>query len=103
MEEDIVRKQEVEDLLGFTITDEQLSEALMYARKKQRFGYEREHNPVMLQHWYLVKLTEECVRSFAFSRFTMELCELRRNMEKEHPVNDQSAHTNNHIVAVPAL
>lgn len=103
MEEDIVRKEEVEELLGTEITDSQFKEALGYAKRKQRYSYEREHRPVVLQHWYLVKLTEECVRSFAFSRFTMELCEFHRNMEKEHPVNDQSAPTNNHIVAVPAL
>lgn len=58
---------------------------------------------IVLQHWYLVKLTEEYVRSLAFSKFTMDLCRTLQDMEKEHPIINQSAPTNNHIVAVPAL
>ena len=56
----------------------------------------------MLEHWYLVKLTEEYVRSLAFSKFTMDLCRALRDMEKEHSASCQSAPTDNHIVAVPA-
>ena len=85
---EIVEKREVEELLGCEITDEQFEEALKYARHK---------------HWYLVKLTEEYVRSLAFSKFTMDLCRTLQDMEKEHPIINQSAPTNNHIVAVPAL
>ena len=54
-------------------------------------------------YWYLVKLTEEYVRSLAFSKFTMDLCRTLRDMEKEHSIRNQSAPTDNHIVAVPAL
>lgn len=96
---EIVEKKEVEELLGCEITDEQFEEALKYARHKQEYIYQREHRLVVLQHWYLVMLTEEYVRSLAFSKFTMDLC----SMEKEHPIINQSAPTNNHIVAVPAL
>ena len=56
-----------------------------------------------MQHWYLVKLTEEYVRSLAFSKFTMDLCRTLRDMEKEHPITDRSAPTDIHIVAVPVL
>lgn len=97
------RKREVEELLGCEITDEQFEEALKYARHKQEYIYQRERRQVVLQHWYLVKLTEEYVRSLAFSKFTMDLCRTLQDMEKEHPIINQSAPTNNHIVAVPAL
>ncbi len=66
-----------------------------------RYAY-LERRPVVLEHWYLVKLTEEYVRSLAFSKFTMDLCRTLRDMEKEHSANCQSAPTDNHIVAVPA-
>ncbi len=39
---------------------------MKYARHKQEYIYQREHRQVVLQHWYLVKLTEEYVRSLAF-------------------------------------
>nr|WP_300807986.1 hypothetical protein [uncultured Acetatifactor sp.] len=102
MQKQDVKKQEVEELLGFAITDEQLREALECARRKQEYIYQRERRPVVLQHWYLVKLTEEYVRSLAFSKFTMDLCRALRDMEKEHSASCQSAPTDNHIVAVPA-
>lgn len=98
-----VKREEVEEFLGCEITDEQFNQALEYAKRKQKYIYEREHRAVILQHWYLVKLTEEYVRSLAFSKFTMDLCRTLRAMEKEHSVKDQSAPTDNHIVAVPAL
>lgn len=97
------RKKEVEELLGCEITDEQFEEALKYARHKQEYIYQRERRQVVLQHWYLVKLTEEYARSLAFSKFTMDLCRTLRDMEKEHSIRNQSAPTDNHIVAVPAL
>lgn len=99
----IVKKGEVEKLLGCMITDEQFNKALGYARKKQEYIYNRDHRAVVLQRWYLVKLTEEYVRSLALSKFTMDLCSTLRDMEKEHSVKNQSAPTDNHIVTVPAL
>lgn len=98
-----VRKEEVQELLGFEITDEQFEEALEYAQRKQRHIYDREARPVTLQHWYLVKLTEEYVRSLAFSRYTLDLCRTKRNMEKEHSANARAPHVVNHIVTVSAL
>lgn len=83
---EVVKKEEVEELLGCVITDEQFDKALEYARRKQEYIYNREHRAVVLQHWYLVKLTEEYVRSLAFSKFTMDLCSALRDMEKEHSV-----------------
>ena len=68
---EIVEKREVEELLGCEITDEQFEQALKYARHKQEYIYQREQREVVLQHWYLVKLTEVYVRSLAFSKFTM--------------------------------
>lgn len=100
---EVVKKGEVEELLGCMITDEPFNEALKYARRKQRYIYEREHRTVVLQHWYFAKLTEEYVGSLAFSKFTMDLCSALRDMEKEHSVKNQSAPTDNHIVAVSAL
>ena len=98
-----VNKSEVEKLLGYQITDSQLEEALVYAKRKQEYLYRREQRAVVMQHWYLVKLTEEYVRSLAFSRFTMDLCRTLRDMEKEHLFNELGAPTDNHILADSAL
>ena len=100
---EIVEKKEVEELLGCEITDEQFEEAFKYDRQNQEYIYQRERRQVVLQHRYLEKLTEEYVRSLAFSKFTMDLCRTLRDMEKEHSIRNQSAPTDNHIVAVPAL
>lgn len=97
-----VRKEEIEELLGCEITNEQFQEALKYAVHKQNYTYQLEQDQRILQHWYLVKLTEEYVRNLAFSKFTMDLCRTLRNMEKEHSVKNQSALTHNHIVTETA-
>lgn len=98
---EVVKKREVEELLGCMITDGQFNEALGYARKKQEYIYNRDHQAVVLQHWYLVKLTEEYVRSLALSEFTMDLCSTLHNMGKEHSVKNQSAPTDKNIITVP--
>lgn len=97
-----VKKAEVEKLLGSGITDSMFDEALSYARKKQEYIYQNDGREVVLQHWYLVKLTEEYVRNLVFSKFTMELCMELHNMEKEHLKNRHSTLINSHIVAVPS-
>lgn len=96
-------KQEVEDLLGFNITDCQFKEALEYAKKKQEYIYKQEPRQVVMQQWYLVKLTEEYVRSLVLSKFTMDLCRKLSNMEKEHLEQNGGTPTSNHIVTVSAL
>lgn len=85
-----VKKAEVEELLGTSITDNMFDEALGYAKRKQEYIYQRDGREVVLEHWYLVKLTEEYVRSLAFSQFTMDLCMELYNMEKEHLENRYS-------------
>lgn len=102
MGQEQVERAEVEGLLGYGISDDRFQEALAFARRKQEYIYSREPRPAVLQHWYLVKLTEEYARSLAFSEFTMELCGILRDMEKEHSVKNQSALTDNHIVTVSA-
>lgn len=97
-----VIKMQVEELLEYRITDVQFTEAMKLAEQKQKCIYQQENRESVLQHWYLVKLTEEYVRSLAFSKFTMDLCRALRDMEKEHSASCQSAPTDNHIVAVPA-
>ena len=82
-----VRKAEVQEILGFSITDEQFEEALACAHRKQQYIYDCEARAATLQHGYLVKLTEECVRSLAFSHYTLDLCRIIHNMEKEHPAD----------------
>ena len=81
MSED-VKKEDVEELLGIKITDGQFEEALTYARRKQEHIYRQENRLVVLQSWYLAKLTEEYVRSLALSRFTAQLCEALREEEQ---------------------
>lgn len=97
-----VKKKEVEYLLGCRITDEQFEEALMHARRKQRYIFQRDRHPGVLQKRYLAMLVSECIKSCVLSRFTMEVCRESRNMEKEHSTKSQSAQTVNHIVSVPA-
>lgn len=98
-----VKKGEVQELLGFDISDTQFEEALEYAQRKQQYIYNCEKRPEVLQDWYLTQLIAECVRSISFSQLTMDLCRTLRDMEKEHSTISQSAHTDNHIVAVSAL
>lgn len=98
-----VNKKEVEDLLGCEISEELFTEALAYAKKKQASSYDREQRQVIKEHWYLVKLTEECARALAFARFTQELCEVLNSIEKERQVKDRSTPTNNYIVPQPAV
>ncbi len=83
----LVEKAEVEELLGTKITDEQFSEALAFARKKQKYIYQQEKRTIVLQHWYLVKLTEEYVRNLSFSKFTTDLCRILHDMEREYSIN----------------
>ncbi len=93
-----MKKKEIEELLEVKIQDELFQEALGYAERKQRYIYSQNHDPVVMQHWYLVMLTGEYVRSIAFSKFTMDLCRTLNNMEKEHSAKSQSAQSNIHIV-----
>ncbi len=74
-------KEEVEALLRYEITDKEFQEALQYAKHMQEYIYEQEHRPVVLQNWYLVKLTEEYVRILNFSKYTKNLCKTLRNVE----------------------
>ncbi|MCM1179951.1 MAG: hypothetical protein NC347_06825 [Clostridium sp.] len=98
-----MEKREVEELLGYSISDSQFEEALKCAERKQKYIYEREKRSVVLQHWYLVKLTEEYVRSLAFSKFTVDLCRELGNMEKEHLTHCvKGAPSATHIVSAPA-
>lgn len=99
---DVVKKEEVEELLKRKIADSQFLKALRRAEHKRDCVYQKSKNPAVLQHWYLVKLTEECVRSLALSRFTIDLCRNLRNMEKERPAGSVGAKTRNHIVNVSA-
>ena len=98
-----VSKGEVEELLKCGITDGQFREALKYARRKQEYIYQQEKREVVLQHWYLVKLTEEYVRSLALSKSTTDLCIAVNDMEKEHPFKEQGTPQTNHIVAVSTV
>ena len=98
-----VKKEEVEELLGYRITKSRFQEALKLAKNKQEYIYRQEKRPVILQQWYLLKLTEEYIRSLAFSEKTADLCRMLRNMEKEHPTNSQGAPTSTHIITGSAL
>ena len=95
-----VTKSDVEGILRCKIDDGLFQRALKEARQKQKYIYSVEHRTVVLQHWYLVKLTEEYVRILDFAERTKDLCEMR-NMEKEHSTNSQSAQSDNHIITDP--
>ena len=91
-----VSKRAVMELLKCEITDEQFEEALEYAKEKQNYIFLQEGRLVILEDWYLIKLTEEYVISLAFSRYTMELCRALNNMEKEHQAHKNLGAPNNH-------
>ena len=59
-----VRKEEVEEQLGYKITDKLFEEALNLAEHKQKYIYEQEQRAVVLQH----------------------LCRTLCDMEKGHPI-----------------
>ena len=94
-----VTKEEVEDLLKLEISDDLFKQSLRYAEKKQNYIYSQNPRAIVLEHWYLTRLTMEYARSLAFSHFTMDLCEMLSDMEKEHSVKDQSTPSSTHIVA----
>ncbi|RKI90471.1 hypothetical protein D7V94_13670 [Parablautia intestinalis] len=97
-----MEKKEVEELLKMEIPDSLFQRVLGYAERKQRYIYNQTQEQTVMQNWYLVKLAEEYVRSFAFSEFTMCVCRELKGMEKEHSAKSQSAPRNIHIVACPA-
>lgn len=100
---EVVRKKEVEELLGCKITEERFQKALEYATHKQAYIYKTEKRPIVLSHWYLVMLTEEYVRNLAFEEFTLDLCGTLADMEKEHSTKKSEHSTDIHIVTVSAL
>lgn len=63
MQQPDVEKREVEELLGAEISEDLFRKALEYAKRKQAYIFSREKRSVVMEHWYLVKLTEECARS----------------------------------------
>lgn len=83
-----MEKKDVEELLKCSISDEMYREALESARRKQRYIFSQEHRAVVLQDWYLLQLTKEAVISLTFQKFTRDLCETLRNMEKERQINN---------------
>lgn len=86
-------KREVELILQTNIPDAYYEKALIYAKRKQKYIYKMEKRPVVMQPWYLAQLTAEYVQSLVFSKFTMDLCEELRNMEKSVPSEDRNAPT----------
>lgn len=86
-------KREVELILQTDIPDAYYEKALIYAKRKQKYIYKMEKRPVVMQSWYLAQLTAEYVRSLVFSKFTMDLCEELRNMEKSVPSEDRNTPT----------
>ncbi len=81
---DRISKKELETALGSNITDSMFNEVSGYARKKQEYIYQHGGSKVVLEHWYLVKLAEEYARNLAFSKFTINLCEVIYNTGKEY-------------------
>lgn len=96
-------KADVEEMLGYDITEEQFEQALECALRKQARIRERTGRPVVLLRWYLVKLTAEYITAFALSKITVELYRNVDNMEKEHLIKDRGALPNNHIVNASTL
>lgn len=67
-------KQEMEQQIGCEIPEELYQQAITYAKDKQAYIYARENRAVVLEEWYLTKLTEEYVRSLALVKLTTILC-----------------------------
>lgn len=67
-------KREIEELLGTMVTEEQYQEALECAKNKQAYIFAATGRTVVLQSWYLLRLTEEYIRNLAFSQYTEKVC-----------------------------
>ncbi len=83
--QDKIKKEEVEELLGYCITESQFLEALEYAKRKQEYIYKTTQRKVVLKQWYLIRLTMEYVRNLEFSRMTITLCQELDHMKREYP------------------
>lgn len=83
--QDKMKKEEIEELLGYHITESQFLEALKYAKRKQEYIYKTTQRKVVLKQWYLIRLTMEYVKNLEFSRMTMQLCQELDHMKKEYP------------------
>lgn len=86
-----ISKKEVEALLKNEIEDSLFAQALSYAKLKQKYIFSIDQRLVVMQNWYLIQLTAEYTVSLSFSHFTMDVCKMLHNMEKEHSTNCQSA------------
>lgn len=86
-------KKDIEEMLQTDISDELFAEALGQAKHKQKHIFDREKRDVVMQDWYLMQLVKEQIAAISFSRFTMDLCEMLRNMEKSTQSLDTSAPT----------
>lgn len=89
-----VRKEEVEKLLGYEISEENFEEALDHAKRKQKLLSKIDKRPVIMEHWYLIMLIKEYVEICAFSKFTVERCKRLIDIEKAF-----RAHQNNEKIA----
>ena len=98
-----VRKEEVEKLLGYEISEENFDEALGHAKRKQELLSKIDKRPVIMDHWYLVILIKEYVEICAFSRFTLERCKMLQDMEKERRTNQHGTPTSNHILSASVV
>lgn len=80
--ESVIRKREIEDLIGCGIADSQFSEALERAVTKQQRIYRKKRDDAVLQDQYLVRLVGECARDLVISRSMLFIYGMV-NMEKE--------------------
>lgn len=86
-----IKKEEVERLLGYEVTDSDFDYALKQAKRKQNRIYALEKRAATKEPWYLAVLTSECLTDMAVMRYSWNLCRMHRDMEKEHLFNEQGA------------
>ena len=97
-----IQKNEVEQKIGFEVTDEQFETGLQYAKRKQELLLQAGKRHASGRS-YLLELAKEAVMGIAFSDYTVRAYAMLRDMEKERQFKEHGTPSDNHILSEFAL
>lgn len=97
-----LRKEELEEELGFEVTDQDFCEVVKLVGRKREHIISRGGRKEELEHWYFEALACDCARSMMMQRATTDLCGLLQDMEKERRSKERGTPQANHILSVSA-
>lgn len=84
-----VTREEVENWMNDTVSEQMFELALEHARYKQNYLYEQTGRQVIMQRWYLIQLTAECACSLALTEYTQERIMNRAGKAEREEMNGQ--------------